>query len=235
MQKDSPEIKFLKATEEIKRLQDEREQLYHAISHDLRAPVRIIHGFTNILLSDHAAFLNDNGKKILKTIINGSDRLSSLINDLLNYLKVCDYAAMPRNTDMNAIVHEAVKTIGKEFTVTVSDLHKSYCDPTLMKEVWCQLVSNAVKFSKTNAVNKITISSKDEGNEVIYSISDEGMGFDNRYHEKLFIPFSRLHRQDAYPGNGIGLALVKKLIWAESETEKGAQFHFSLPVFEAIH
>jgi PAS domain S-box-containing protein len=227
-------------TEELKEANKAMESFSYSVSHDLRAPLRIIDGYADILLEDHAHQLDDEGKRILDIVMNNARRMGKLIDALLNLSRLGRKELSVKLIDMNMLVKKVIDQQifpGKNpVEIKINELLPSVGDPELLEHVWGNLISNALKYSSkvNNAVVKID--SKINGEEVIYSVQDNGVGFDMKYAEKLFGVFQRLHKVNEYEGTGIGLALVQRIVqknggrvWAESEPDKGAVFYFSLP------
>ena len=220
----------------------ELEAFSYSVSHDLRAPIRGIIGFSNILFHEHGNKLGEEEQRLLHTITDNAKRMGQLIDDLLSFSRLARKEMQVMPADMN----ETVQAVLKEITmtegpspadITLEALSPCVCDPSLIRQVWINLVSNALKFSSKKETPKIRISSTLEGNMVKYSVEDNGAGFDPRYKEKLFGVFQRLHTQNEFEGTGIGLANVKRIVIrhgghvdATSEPGKGATFSFWLPV-----
>lgn len=233
----------LKITERTSELQDaikDLEAFSYSVSHDLRSPLRIITGYAKLLISDHEQFLNEESKEFIHTILDNAKRMSQLIDDLLNFSRMGRKAVYKSQVEMNYMVNNIIsdfrladQTITKN--IIVHELSPAFCDLALIKQVWANLISNAIKYSskKTNPV--IEIGSIDSYNETIYYVKDNGAGFDMRFAKNLFTVFKRLHDRSDFDGMGVGLALSHRIIkmhegriWAEAEVEKGATFYFSL-------
>ena len=233
----------LKITERTSELQDaikDLEAFSYSVSHDLRSPLRIITGYAKLLISDHEQYLNEESKEFIYTILDNAKRMSQLIDDLLNFSRMGRKAVYKSQVEMNYMVNNIIidfrradDTITKN--IIVHELSPAFCDLALIKQVWANLISNAIKYSskKTNPV--IEIGSIDGYNETIYYVKDNGAGFDMRFAKNLFTVFKRLHDRSDFDGMGVGLALSHRIIkmhegriWAEAEVEKGATFYFSL-------
>lgn len=229
------------ANDELKKAQEELGSFSYSVSHDLRAPIRAINGYTQILMEDHADFIDEDGKKIIQAIINNSTKMGILIDDLLAFSKLGRKEVSSSNINMTALVNGVINdiTIEKEENTPIFELEElahSHGDPSLIKQVWVNLISNAIKYSKYKSEIRIKITSILEKDKIIYSVKDWGAGFDMAYYDKLFGVFQRLHSQDEFAGTGIGLAIVQKIVnrhsgtvWAESKLDAGANFYFSLP------
>ncbi len=227
-------------TEELKEANKAMESFSYSVSHDLRAPLRIIDGYADILLEDHAHQLDEEGKRILDIVMNNARRMGKLIDALLNLSRLGRKELSVKLIDMNVLVKKVIdqQTFpGKNpVEIKINELLPSVGDPELLEHVWGNLISNALKYSSKANNAEVKIDSKINGEEVIYSVQDNGVGFDMKYAEKLFGVFQRLHKVNEYEGTGIGLALVQRIVhknggrvWAESEPDKGAVFYFSLP------
>ena len=228
-------------TSELEAAYKELEAFSYSVSHDLRAPLRAVQGFTNILLEDYESFLDDEGKRICNIISSSATQMGQLIDDLLNFSRIGRTSMYPGFLDMTFIVSAAIEEnvyiIDKErIEFSMGKLHNAYGDANLIRVVWNNLVSNAIKYSSKKPFSKITIGSKQDENMITYCISDNGTGFDMQYAHKLFGVFQRLHSEIEFPGTGVGLAIVHRIIlrhggniWAEAEVGKGAKFFFSLP------
>ncbi|KOP37555.1 hypothetical protein APR43_04120 [Flavobacterium sp. NLM] len=229
------------ANDELRKAQEELGSFSYSVSHDLRAPIRAINGYTQILIEDHADSIDDDGKKIIQAIINNSNKMGILIDDLLAFSKLGRKEVSSANINMLALVNAVISEItvekGENIPIfEIEELAHSNGDPSLIKQVWINLISNAIKYSKYKPEIRIKITSTFEKDKIIYSVKDWGAGFDMAYYDKLFGVFQRLHSQDEFAGTGIGLAIVQKIVnrhsgtvWAESKLDAGANFYFSLP------
>lgn len=219
----------------------ELEAFSYSISHDLRAPLRAIDGFTSILMDDYASKFDKEGKRLGEIIQDNTEKMGKLINDLLAFSRMGRAAMHISKIDMknmvNAIYHEATSAIErKRITFNIAKLSKAEGDTNMMRQVWINLISNAVKFSSHRKQAIISVTCKEEEDKLTYCIKDNGVGFNMKYVDKLFGVFQRLHSEKEFEGTGVGLALVQRIIhrhdgevWAEGEVDKGATFYFSLP------
>ena len=235
------ENRVIQRTELLEAANKELEAFSYSVSHDLRAPLRSVHGFTKILLEDYEANLDDEGKRICGIISSSATKMGELIDDLLSFSRIGRSTLSSSEIDMKRIakvVFEGMTspTERKRIKLNIGKLQKAFGDITLFGQVWTNLISNAIKYSSKNDVSEISIGSKIAGNMIIYFIKDNGVGFDMQYAHKLFGVFQRLHSEADFEGNGVGLAIVQRIIlkhggnvWAEGEEEKGATFYFSLP------
>jgi len=217
------------------------ESFAYSVSHDLRAPLRAIDGYTRMLREIYFEQLEDEGKRKFLVIEDNAKRMSKLIDDLLKFSRATSHELKKTKINIYDIVvsvSEELRQFNPEQKIEffIHELPDCHGDYSLIKQVWFNLISNAVKFSKTRPVSTIEIEAKNHNNEIIYSIKDNGVGFDMQFSNKLFNVFQRLHTLDEFPGSGVGLALVKNIInkhkgriWAYSEIDKGSTFCFSLP------
>ncbi|WP_264538213.1 sensor histidine kinase [Flavobacterium sp. N1736] len=229
------------ANSELKKAQEELEAFSYSVSHDLRAPIRAINGYTQILMEDHAEFIDEDGKRVLDAIIHNSKKMGHLIDDLLAFSKLGRKQVNTGPINMANLVDNVITelVVEKNQKIPVFDigiLDTAIGDASLIKQVWINLISNAIKYSQYKDEIHITITSTTENDKIIYCVKDNGAGFDMEYYDKLFGVFQRLHSQEEFDGTGIGLAIVQKIInrhhgtvWAESKLDFGASFYFSLP------
>jgi PAS domain S-box-containing protein len=221
----------------------ELETFSYSMSHDLRAPIRAILGFSSLMKEEYAGALNEKGVAFIDSIANAAKRMGALIDDMLFYIKLGKREIKKAKVDMTALANEAIKE-ALEMTqekcnprITVKELPAITCDAQLMLHVFLQLVSNALKFSHVRPEPTIEIGSYSNDGMQTYYVKDNGLGFDMKYYAKLFGVFQRLHGIEDFPGTGIGLATVKKIITrhggtvsAEGKLNEGATFCISLPL-----
>lgn len=230
-----------KQQDAILQLNKELEAFTYSVSHDLRAPLRAVTGFAQMLDEDYRAVLGSDGQRLLDVISNNAEKMGKLIDDLLAFSRLGRKDVRHVETDMNELVADAVREVNKSMThsavINVSKLHKINSDPSLMKQVLVNLLGNAVKYSAKKEAPVIEVTSWLAGNDIVFSIKDNGAGFDMRYVDKLFGVFQRLHGQDEFEGTGVGLAIVHRVItkhdgkvWAEGKVGEGATIYFSIPV-----
>jgi PAS domain S-box-containing protein len=220
----------------------ELEAFTYSVSHDLRAPLRAISGFSNILTREYSGSLDEEAKRLLKIICDNVKKMDRLITDLLAFSRLSRSEINLLRPGMNSIVKAAYDTNStdedrKNIRFILNDLPDVPCDPSLMGHVWGNLISNAIKFTSPMVERIIEISGKKEGSMVLYEIRDNGVGFNPKFKDKLFEVFQRLHKMDEFEGSGVGLAIVKRIInrhggfvSAESKEGKGSTFRISLPV-----
>lgn len=234
------ERKVKERTSELIEANRELEAFNYTVSHDLQAPLRAACGFAKILLAEYKDRLDDEGVHILNVINNSSVRMSQLIRDLLEFAKL-GKAEMVKKTinmdNMARIVVDEVRfnTGNNAFKVVLNKLDDAHGDSGLVKQVWINLISNAVKYSSKQQQPVIEIGCKQMNNESVYYIKDNGAGFDMKFAGKLFTVFKRMHNNEEFEGTGVGLATVHRIItrhggrvWAEATINQGATFYFTL-------
>ncbi len=248
-----------KAEQEIKRLNQELEQrvsdrtrqleeankeletFAYSVSHDLRAPLRAIDGFSRILLDDYAQMIDEEGKRLLNIVRDNTIRMGQLIDAILKFSRTGRLEISLSEID----IEKMVRSVCAEFQTTdnesklqwkIEPMPLARGDSAMLRQVFVNLLSNAIKFSQTRETPKIEVGARVKDGETIYFVKDNGVGFDMRYVDKLFGVFQRLHSMNEFEGTGIGLATVKRIVtrhggrvWAEGEVNKGATFFFTLP------
>jgi len=236
------EQRVAERTAELQAANHELEAFSYSVSHDLRAPLRHIMGFTNQLLEDTGSTLSETSSKNLSAIYTAAQRMGTLIDDLLNFSRVGRAKINKANVNLDELVRDTLgdfqaETKERKIIWTIQPLPNVQADRALLRMVLVNLVSNAVKFSGGRAEPKIEIGCTPGGNgDLVFFIKDNGAGFDPNYAHKLFGVFQRLHSYDEFQGTGIGLANVQRIIlrhggrvWAEGVVDGGATFYFSLP------
>jgi PAS domain S-box-containing protein len=219
----------------------ELETFSYSVSHDLRTPLRHINGYIDLLLECFYDSLPEKARYYLNTIANSSRQMSTLIDDLLQFSHIERQEKRLENFDMNIIVNEVLASIKldnqqRNIELHIAKLPQVTADKAMLLLVWTNLLNNAVKFSSTRKKTIIEINYLDENDAYVFSVHDNGVGFDMQYSHKLFGLFQRLHSNSEFEGTGIGLANVQHIIlrhggrtWAEANINKGATFYFSLP------
>lgn len=226
-------------TRQLQLVNEELESFTYSVSHDLRAPLRAILGYSHILSEDHAKDINDDARACLDVIKINAMRMGTLIDELLAFSKLGRKEIQRTPIDFAEMVTEVLRDIERsqahKAAVRIHPLEPAMGDDTLLRQVWQNLISNAIKYSSGKEKPEIEIGSSRNGDEVIYYIKDNGAGFDMQYISKLFGVFQRLHHASEFEGTGIGLALVQRIInkhggrvWASGEVGKGAIFYFTL-------
>jgi PAS domain S-box-containing protein len=229
-------------TTELEATNQQLEAFSYSVSHDLRAPLRAINGFANILAETQEGKLNEEGQHALDVINSEALRMGKLIDDLLLFSRFGRQALRKQEFDHGAVVRDIFAELIEQHPaynveLILSSLPTAPADPGLLRQVWLNLMQNALKFTRRREHAVITVSGSIENGEAVYHIRDNGAGFDMQFADKLFGVFQRLHRVDEYEGTGVGLALVQRVIhrhggrvWAEGAVDEGATFSFSLPI-----
>jgi PAS domain S-box-containing protein len=227
-------------TAELAEINRELESFTYSVSHDLRAPLRHINAYAQVLEEDYSAQLDEQGRKYLSRIQAGAKNMGALVDDLLNLARVGRQELNIQQCSLDQLLRELVQEIGadaadRQIEWRISDLGTIECDPGLIKQVFVNLLSNAVKYTRPRAVALIEIGRRELEGKTMWFVKDNGVGFDMKYANKLFGVFQRLHRADEFEGTGVGLAIVERIIrrhggriWAEAELDKGATFYFTL-------
>jgi len=229
---------------ELKKTNAELEAFTYSVSHDLRAPLRGIIGFTTILEEDYASKLDDEARRITGIIKENTEKMGHLIDDLLAFSRMGKQELMKTELLTDKVIDEVIaelttqnssRTTG-QITWNIGPLPPVFADKNTLRQVWINLLSNAIKYSSTRSQPIIAIDTYRENNFIVFRIKDNGVGFDAQYSSKLFKVFQRLHSPEEFEGTGVGLALVEKVIsrhggrvWAEGRVGEGATFYFSLP------
>lgn len=233
------ERRVAQRTGELLRANEQLESFAYSVSHDLRAPLRHINSFSQILEEEYGEALDQQGRDLIRRIVNGCNRMGHLIDAILELSRASRKPLERVVVEMERVAREVVAELremtGWKGEVTISPLPAAEADPHLIRQVLVNLVGNAMKFSRTREVPRISIESRVDGGKVEYLVQDNGVGFDMRYADRLFGVFQRLHPADQYEGSGVGLAIVQNIITrhggsirAESEPERGATFIFTL-------
>jgi len=227
-------------TTQLEQANAELEAFSYSVSHDLRAPLRAMDGFSSIILSEYKDQLDQRGQHFLSRIQEASTRMGLLINDLLNLARVSRTDLHKERFDLSLLANEVAGEVEKEFAETVVNFEIEadiivVADRNLMRILLENLLANAVKFSSQNEIAQVSLHRVTRGDEKLLVIRDNGVGFNMEYAGKLFIPFQRLHAVNEFPGTGIGLATVHRIvhrhegkIWAEAQEGQGAAFYFNL-------
>jgi PAS domain S-box-containing protein len=238
---ESLEQRVYERTAQLEAANKELEAFSYSVSHDLRSPLRALDGFANMILEDYAPVLDAEGKRKLQVIVANANKMGNLIDDLLAFSratgKEIKYGIVDMKDTARMVFDEIEKETGRvgiEFVM--GDLPQAYGDPAMLKQVWANLIGNAVKFTSKKKECKIEIGIEKKGHETAYFIRDNGAGFDMANAGKLFSVFKRLHSSNEFSGTGIGLSIVQRIIrrhggkvWAEGKLNEGATFYFTLP------
>ncbi|WFB37747.1 PAS domain S-box protein [Kiritimatiellota bacterium B12222] len=224
----------------------ELEAFSYSVSHDLRAPLRAINGFVQILHEDYGEHLDDEGQRVCKVISDSAQDMGRLIDDLLAFSRVGRATLQSQAIDMEELAQITFTEICSPEEQQRIDFHldplpKALGDQALMRHIWMNLLGNAVKFSSKQEKAVISVRAQQKQDEVIYAVHDNGAGFDAQYADKLFGVFQRLHRSDEFEGTGVGLAIVQRIInrhggriWAEGKPNQGATFYFTMKTGEDL-
>jgi PAS domain S-box-containing protein len=235
------EQRVTERTAELKDANEQLESFIYSVSHDLKAPLLAINGYSQILIEDSGDMLDDKAKKHLNTIIKNAKNMGDLINGLLELSRVGKSATTLSDINLGNMAREVFNELSivnpdRNITFDSKTVPSVKSDSVLIRQVLRNLISNAIKFTRENSSARIEFGGNENEDEIIYYIKDNGAGFDMRYLDKLFGVFSRLHNVDDFEGTGIGLAIVKRIVtvlggrvWAEGEVDKGAVFYFALP------
>ena len=235
------EQRVIERTAELESANKELEAFSYSVSHDLRAPLRHIEGFVEILRTTKAECLDEEGLRHLQTIAESSRQMGKLIDDLLGFSRTSRVELRKVKVSLDEVIQSVLHemepdTQNREIQWSISKLPQVEGDPALLRQVLYNLISNALKYTRTRRCACIDIGSTRVNKQVVIFVKDNGVGFDSRYADKLFGVFQRLHRASEFEGSGIGLANVRRIItrhggqtWAEGEVDEGATFFFSLP------
>ncbi|WP_042490558.1 AAA family ATPase [Anabaena sp. PCC 7108] len=217
------------------------ESFSYSVSHDLRAPLRAIDGFSRMMQEDYSEQLDTEANRYLKIIRDNAKRMGELIDDLLNLSRLDRKAMSKQPVLVNKLIQQVLCDLtpeysGRQIEFAIADLPICQADRSLLAQVWINLLSNAIKYTSYKSIAHIQIGYEVIDNEGVYFISDNGSGFDMQYADNLFGVFQRLHREQEFKGTGIGLAIVQRIIqrhggriWAEAAVDQGATFYFTLP------
>jgi len=234
------EQRVIDRTVQLQTAKDELEAFTYSVSHDLRAPLRHIAGFVGILMEDCAPQLDEEAKHNLKRIQEGTRRMGVLVDELLALARVGRQSLTYQPTRLNTLVDEVIAllkpdTEGRQVEWKIAELPQIDCDPTLIRQVFQNLISNALKYSRNRTPTVIEIGHRDENGQSTIFVRDNGAGFSMKYADKLFGVFQRLHGAEEFEGTGVGLATVQRIVqkhggraWANAEMDKGATFYFTL-------
>ena len=236
------EQRVVQRTAQLEAANKELEAFTYSVSHDLRAPLRHISGFSKILTEEYGSSLAPDAQHHLQRIQEGTRRMGLLVDDLLNLGRVGRHELRLQVTGLNSVVNEAVAELeveceGRQIEWKIGNLPFVECDPGLIKQIFQNLLSNAVKFTRPRPQAIIEVGQKNQEGTPVVFVRDNGVGFNMKYADKLFGVFQRLHRAEDFEGTGVGLATVQRIvqkhegrIWAEAELDKGAAFYFTLGV-----
>ena len=238
------EKKVQRRTQELEAANKELEAFSYSVSHDLRAPLRAVSGYAMMLKEDYEATFDDEARRITGNILSNVKMMGTLIDDLIEFSRLGKREPRREITDMKTLADDCVATLvpawpDEKFRIDIAPLPACSGDRDLLRQVWVNLIGNAMKYSSKQSDPCVTVGAMEQETGVVYFVRDNGAGFDMKYADKLFKVFQRLHSQDEFEGTGVGLALVKRIldkhraeIWAESSPGNGAVFYFRLPASE---
>jgi len=222
----------------------ELESFSYSVSHDLRAPLRAVDGYACILVEDHASRLDEEGRRVAGVVRSEAQRMSALIDDLLRFSRLSRQSMQVADVDMTALARSAFDEVtaadsGRHVRFVLPPLPAARGEAAMLRQVWVNLIGNAVKFTSRCAEPAVEVGGSRGDHELTYYVRDNGVGFDMAYADKLFGVFQRLHGEGEFPGTGVGLALVKRVVgrhggrvFAEARPGAGATFYFTLPLQE---
>lgn len=240
VEKHQQEVTLIQKNKELEYVNKELESFSYSVSHDLRAPLRALDGYSKILEEEYAMVLGAEGKRLLENIQYNAKKMGTLVDDLLSFSRLGKNEIKKSQINMNEMVKSILNEIKgsrphKAF-VKINTLLSTHADKVLLQQVWVNLISNAIKYSQKKQKSNVEIGSTKAENEIIYYVKDNGAGFSMDYANKLFGVFQRLHSEKEFEGTGIGLAIVQRIIvkhggrvWAEGKINEGATFYFTLP------
>ena len=241
------EQRVMVRTEQLEAANRELESFSYSVSHDLQIPLRAVDGYSSILLEEYQDKLDAEGRRLLDTVRGNVRKMAQLIDDILDFSRTGRMQMMSAEVDMEGLAREVMEELkpasaGREVRVQIASLPPARADRAMMRRVFANLLSNALKYTRTRAAALIEVGARTGENEIIYFVRDNGVGFDMQYAGKLFGVFQRLHGPQEFEGTGIGLAIVKRVIarhggrvWAEARVNEGATVYFALPTKEAGH
>jgi signal transduction histidine kinase/FixJ family two-component response regulator len=228
-------------TQELQAANADLESFSYSVSHDLRAPLRVVDGYCQMFMDEFGAGLEPHGRATLEKARAGATRMNQLIDDLLRLARFSRQPLHTRPVEMSALVNRVAGNLqeqlqGRSVELAVGALPDCVADAALLEQVFTNLLSNALKFTAGRPNARVEVGARTEGAEHVYFVKDNGVGFDMRYAERLFGVFQRLHSQAEFTGTGIGLSIVHRIVrrhggrtWAEGVLQQGATFYFSLP------
>jgi signal transduction histidine kinase/ligand-binding sensor domain-containing protein len=226
--------------DQLQEMNRELEAFSYSVSHDLRAPLRSVIGFSKMIEEDFGEKLGEDGKRMLDVIQQNAARMDSLINDLLEFSKLSGKELRKSEIDTEKLLKNILRDINNSTAhkaqIRLNTLPPVFADDKLLSQVWINLISNAIKYSAKKTDPLVEIGARNEENEIVFYVKDNGAGFNMKYVDRLFGVFQRLHRIEDFEGTGVGLALVHRIVtkhggrvWAEGKINEGATFYFSLP------
>ncbi len=240
-EREAAEEKLGVTMQELERSNAELESFAYVASHDLQEPLRMITSFLQLLEAELSGKLDAEAREYIQFAVGGATRMQKLIEDLLTYSRIGRKGMSFTDTDLGRILDVVVEDIGRLVaetgtTIARDNLPTVHADPTQMMQLLSNLVRNAIKFRKPDEPPLVRVGGREDSNEWVVWVADNGIGIERQYFERIFVIFQRLHARDEYPGTGIGLAVCKRIaerhggrIWVESEPGRGSTFYFSIP------
>lgn len=234
------EHRVAERTAELEAANKELEAFSYSVSHDLRAPLRAVDGFSQAVLEDYGTQLPEEGRRNLETIRRGAQGMGVLIDDLLTFSRLSRIPLKKQEVNTDLLVRNILEGLhaereGRQIEIRILDLPACQADPALLSQAWINVLSNALKYTRHRQPGVIDIGCRLDQGEHVYFVRDNGAGFDMQYGHKLFGVFQRLHGKDEFEGTGVGLAIVQRIIhrhggrvWAEAALDRGATFYFTL-------
>lgn len=231
---------LMDAVAKLQRSNWDLEHFAHVVSHDLQEPLRMVASYTQLLAQRYENQLDDKAQRYIHYAVDGAARMQRLINDLLTYSRVTTQGQVPEPIDSASVLGETLRNLSAVIEesgamVTNGHLPQVRADATQLLQVFQNLIANAIKFHGEDSP-EVHVLAREEGDEWLFSVKDNGIGIDTQYADRVFVIFQRLHTRDEYPGTGVGLAVCKRIverhggrIWFESEIAKGSTFFFTLP------
>lgn len=234
------ETKVIKRTAQLEAANKELEAFSYSVSHDLRAPLRAVSGYAGILKEDYGQSIDAEGNRLIDQVVRHSAMMGQLIDDLIAFARTSRKETSYQLVDMKKMAEECYEELlhqypGSKAKLNINDLPACKTDRELIRQVWLNLIGNALKYSSKAAYPLVSIGSRQEDGQLVYFVRDNGVGFDMKYVGKLFGVFQRLHSSEEFEGTGVGLALAARIIqkqggriWAEAVLNEGACFYFSI-------
>lgn len=235
------ETRVKERTARLQEMNEELEAFSYSASHDLRTPLRVIYGYVHILRQTYGDAMDEEGRKMMADVLANVKAMEKLIDDLLGFSRMSRKDLLRVEVNMKMTVEDVYAgymriTPHRNIELKLDNLPTAIADPALIRQVWVNLISNAIKYTKLKPKAKIEVGYEETGEEIIYHVKDNGAGFDMAYYKKLFGVFHRLHSNKEFKGTGIGLAIVQRIVnrhggkvWAQAKVEEGATFYFSIP------
>ncbi len=233
--------RVVERTAQLEATNRELEAFTYSVSHDLRSPLRGVDSFSRMVIEDYGPKLDDEGRRLLNVVRSEAQRMGALIDDLLQFSRVGRQEMRQQSVDMSVLVQDVIDKLNlpveRQQQIVIGPLPLAHGDHTLLQQVWVNLLSNALKFTRHQPSPVIEVGATQAVGLCTYYVKDNGAGFDARFVHKLFGVFQRLHTEDEFEGTGVGLALVQRIVQrhggtvrASGEVNQGAAFYFSLPI-----